>query len=938
MVAQVGGRHGLIRQFPVGAAARLVGPLLQATRAGQMVYRSNKPLPAFDLEAMSRRNSGVEVHNPLLAIELLEKAEHRRRTIEAQKEQQAYIPDIRGSHPLSLESEYKRRRAEFYRVRDGILGTPTRKYAGMIDACRTDNPKVAFGVVKVYAPHQENVRPKGEDRRYDGEFAFARSGVPYTAYVAHFDLYVRMLHTLPAANRAKYFDDFYYFMKAVRQRPKTHRKILNDTRFKQSLTGYFLLCGQNHLALFAATMLVPKTIPEVLERWTIIRILGVPQMYAPETKQINDIRAVEEGNRPDAGMAFDIEYRYNMLAHAVTSYYNDSPHLGVTDTELICLIRVLEARKLKGCLKNLLPLVINRHVNGAAAEPLDKDRLELAYDSSVFEQHVSELQLGARYALALLHVEDLSFAKRTLATVADMPPRAIPGTKADTCSVARLILNATEADDFPGLLMRKILLILSRNQIEDPTQHHDTASIVSALTSAIRTEQVSSSSSTASHALTELVTMLGQRMQASTAMAIIRQLEKDNTRKALQWVAMNLQLLDHNAQGESIEWVLEKLRDRRDIVTTFLQRLSKESPLVAAQLAHLLTRRLWDHESDRRFVQTKVFGEILRTGDMPAIGMSLVSAALGPDTRVLSPFGPQSATERSRTVVKLLALTRSSTAPNTEQLMSYLFKVAGSLQARETESLLWREVLRRGIEPTRRMLQAAIPLRLGSCHDHGQVVELIEHAMRKHPVAGDAGPSQQPGTPMSGETSALYMSILNGLNHGGRVAEFEILAEYLLKSGRLDNRTFGALASAWLDATGYRASSTCADVRRVWEALKEHTASGKAAGEGALAHRLNRNHYHSIIEAFVRLGDVGAAWNVIRADMREAGLAPDLMTFYTLTSPLASNTALWAVGKSTVANFNTHYPHIVQSALADKSNTLVVKALLHQVLGKSENP
>ncbi|KAJ2764066.1 hypothetical protein IWQ56_004626 [Coemansia nantahalensis] len=223
------------------------------------------------------------------------------------------------------------------------------------------------------------------------------------------------------------------------------------------------------------------------------------------------------------------------------------------------------------------------------------------------------------------------------------------------------------------------------------------------------------------------------------------------------------------------------------------------------------------------------------------------------------------------------------------------------------------------------MLQAALSLRLGgggAGAGHEQAVELVEHALREYPAVG--------GARLAPAASAMYMTILNGLNRGGKGAAFDMLAEYLLKSGQLDTRTFGALVSAWLDAIGRRPGATCTDVQRTWDTLQSHAASMTPAYE------LNRNHYHSAIEAYVRLGDVAAAWNVIRTAMRDAGLAPDLDTFYTLASPLASNTALWAVGKSTVANFNTHYPDVVNAALADKTNTLVVKALLHQAIAKPE--
>ncbi|KAJ2877497.1 hypothetical protein IWW38_006559 [Coemansia aciculifera] len=165
----------------------------------------------------------------------------------------------------------------------------------------------------------------------------------------------------------------------------------------------------------------------------------------------------------------------------------------------------------------------------------------------------------------------------------------------------------------------------------------------------------------------------------------------------------------------------------------------------------------------------------------------------------------------------------------------------------------------------------------------------------------------------------------------------EQLAEYLLDSKQLSNRTFGAVAAVWLDGIGFSEETTRDDVQRVWRTLQDYTGEKGARKHGRPAnnvYQLNRNHYNSAIEACVRKGDVDAAWYLLHVEMREGGLMPDLKTFHTLVSPLATSNKLWPIGKSTVAKFNVHYPEIVREALSDGTNTLPVRALLHHTMSK----
>ncbi|KAJ2758269.1 hypothetical protein IWQ57_006877, partial [Coemansia nantahalensis] len=335
-----------------------------AVRGKQMEYRSNKPLPVLDIEMLLKKSASVEVHNPLLVIERQEKAERARRAEEIREAQRAYIPDIRGSHPLELELQYRKCRDEFYAARDGILSTPTRRYASTNEIPESTNPKKAFGVVQVFAAHQDNVRLTGDERRYSNEFAFSRPPSSIVGFLGHLQLYVQTLHALPESSRKKYFDDFYYIIKALRQRPKTHKKVMGNSEFYKLIMAYFLLCGQNNLALFAASLIVPKVVPQLLDRWILARILDLRQMYEPQKQQIESIQTIEEGGDPDENTPIKSEYQNNLLVHNIMAYYYNHPGMTVTDVELIHLVRCTEARKLKTDLMDLLPLLVRRLANG----------------------------------------------------------------------------------------------------------------------------------------------------------------------------------------------------------------------------------------------------------------------------------------------------------------------------------------------------------------------------------------------------------------------------------------------------------------------------------------------------------------------------------------------------------------------------------------------
>ncbi|KAJ2629440.1 hypothetical protein H4R22_003317 [Coemansia sp. RSA 1290] len=216
--------------------------------------------------------------------------------------------------------------------------------------------------------------------------------------------------------------------------------------------------------------------------------------------------------------------------------------------------------------------------------------------------------------------------------------------------------------------------------------------------------------------------------------------------------------------------------------------------------------------------------------------------------------------------------------------------------------------------------------------DQEQFLELIGQVLQAFPIFSADSSAGKPPSLLPVGHSALYITILKGLGHCRLVKSFELLASELIQSRRLNTRTFGALASIWLDTIGYGWKSTSSDVTRVWIILKDLTSSNKQLGPDGISYSLNLNHFHSVIEAYVRVGDISSAWDIIRKDMREYSIEPNIMTFYTLVSPLANKSTLWPIGKSVILKFKEFYPDVLKIAVEDKNNTLIFKALLRQAL------
>ncbi|KAJ2747190.1 hypothetical protein GGI20_000711 [Coemansia sp. BCRC 34301] len=962
---------GLTATRTVGAGSWVHRATIQSTTAAvcqsrrwKVHYAVLKVRPQnLDLQDLLLSPLSDGIHNPFKSDIIKKKSELAEAKEKAAQAFAQYVPQNRGSHPLSLEDEYMLRNIEFLHDHAGIKLTPTRAYHDIVELPDFINKKSAFGIVKLFQVFRsKKAEYQGIDRddaRFIDEFNFAKPRWTPEDYLAHLHLYVKLLYTLPMEKRQPYFRDFFLIIKAIRQRPKTHGRFMEMATYKRAIMAYFLVVGQSNLALCMSVDLVLKAVPEVLSRWTLVRLLGLDPMYNIDTQRIKDLSAVREGETPSQAIS-DREYRYNLLVHAILAYYYERPDAHLTDLEIVRLIRCAEARELAGDLMDMLPMVVQRFAAGPTKVLPAADQMELYYETKALEWEIGDSQLAMRYALAFMRVEHVDRAIKFLTTIADMPPKPIPHVRTTTRQVASAIVKLALCSDADSeKLVVTTLEHLSRNTI-DPSP---SAPVSLSEYKAMLVENIVSSmlewKLERSYAITHLLVSIVGRLASFTAMAIAQRLYKQDGTLALSWVAQHLFELDSAAHDNVLKWVSDSLKKDKKLLSKFVSANSVLEPVATARLVHVLSRQEWKLAGTHQTILSRAFGDIAQTNNAHAIGLLLTSAALGPDTSALSQFGPQTPQERASSVVKLIG-SIAPTAKDMWHLTSYLVKVAGLLRAREAERLLWREMLRCGFEPNWRAMQAGLALRLGQRYDMPGALELILHIMCEAPsldanfYAIQASRNQQqllpPSLPLDeslGQHHAelaepingpsAYLAILDGLNRSGMIEPMEQLAEYLLDSKQLSNRTFGAVAAVWLDGIGFSEETTRDDVQRVWRTLQDYTGEKGAKKHGRQTnnvYQLNRNHYNSAIEACVRKGDVDAAWYLLHVEMREDGLMPDLKTFHTLVSPLATSNKLWPIGKSTVAKFNVHYPEIVKEALSDGTNTLPVRALLHHTMSK----
>ncbi|KAJ2256274.1 hypothetical protein EV176_007091, partial [Coemansia sp. RSA 451] len=178
------------------------------------------------------------------------------------------------------------------------------------------------------------------------------------------------------------------------------------------------------------------------------------------------MEGMEKGTVP-VHYNIDVEYRFNLVAQSIHYYYRHNPHITLTDTELIHLIRCYEARKIKSILRDLLPLVIKRFIKGKDVELSESTRIQLFYDPDIMEPKVEDFQVVMRYAKALLESDSVASCLQMLHTIADMPGKPCGDLYGNTQDVSRALILLLNSGDDTVATTKYILHVLSTNDVED---------------------------------------------------------------------------------------------------------------------------------------------------------------------------------------------------------------------------------------------------------------------------------------------------------------------------------------------------------------------------------------------------------------------------------------------------------------------------------------
>ncbi|KAJ1905631.1 hypothetical protein LPJ81_001819 [Coemansia sp. IMI 209127] len=930
-----------------------------------------QPVPSFDLDSLMKSNPGVHVHNPLLQLENNGNlAETSRKDVEAKKVE-GLLEKYGATFPLSPVDLYGEERKRFLSLHHGIDKTITRCFHRIEDAGDTVNLKHAFGDVAVFRKTlHTGITQRREAKMYPNEFMFVKPKTQTDYYLNHLTLYIHALHMLREADKEKfrsYLDDFFLIIKAIRQRSPIHAKLVDMVEFKKLILGYLLFDRQESLALTLAINLFPNVVPEMLDRWLVT---GVMELYSfqegdresskileAHRKTVKEYKEVHNGfdhlSRVKKRRANVIpgpvaikEMRTEALIATIIEYYQSDNTIVMSAWEIIHLIKVIKRRLGSQGLKVVIPFVLKYFYEYTPNMYCAENKTAFFYDWWIWMYKYEGFQLVMYYIKAFVDLKEYQMAYSIAETIETMPPKTIEGLVGNSCDIARALKWLLVEGDKFSTLRDAIFDGFGATYIKKTASHDEWKPKYAKLRLTLAEQIVNfvkASDDQSADAATAMLGSMTRRMQSLTAMAIIRRLDSVNMNLAVGWITRNFYSFDKEAQKSVFAWLTENLVKNRSGCVRFIGDYSFKDPVTVVRLVHLISRQLVK-EADRRYILDEAQKHIFSTGNPKAIGSLLITASQGPSMSAISSSDPQSPTSCARMVARFIKSIKPTADMDISALVPFLFKVAQLLNSRRMEQLLWKEVLRHGIDVNQQILKLSLKTRLGLGDRNEDTLELLHYALRLKSDFEESGQEEQPQ--LAGEAdndqfgssslAALYMTILNGANHAGALDAVELLATFMLESGKLSNRSFGSLASIWLDSAGFSARSSRDEVKRVWNIIGLHVGKEAATAHGREEYYLNRNHYHSVMEALIRQGDLEGAWNVLQAEMRKALIRPDLNTFYTLISPLASNSQLWSIGKTMVQRFAKNHPEIVREALHDRSNTPIVQAMLRMSLKEAD--
>ncbi|KAJ1947694.1 hypothetical protein GGF37_000278 [Kickxella alabastrina] len=961
----------VLRRGPIRVTTSSLLPQMCHSRRWKIVRPDPiRPLPKFDLEVLLTQQptdaaagaAAARVHNPLLSIELGEKERVRLLKKRNAEELEKYIPAVRGSHPLPLCEDYARCWSNFLKGNHGILETPTRRYLNIYRANGPINRRTSFGLVKVFKTFREDDYKKDpKEMKFRTEFNFRKMPYSTEEFLALLTLYVRTLYTLPEDKRSDIASDFYFIVKAIRQRPKIHQKLIEMNKFRQLVMSYFLIVGQPFLALYVAVDLVTKSIPGTIDRWAILRLLNIQGLYHGDKEALIHLKNMDPGYKGDHA-TYDREYRLNILSHSILEYYYANPGITITDLELVRLIRCSESRQLVRELMDMLPMVLARFLRGSVRELPAADQTDLFYEKRVHNIHINDMQLVARYALALLQTNNKDMAVKFMVTIASMPSKPLENSSCNTGQLACSFIELAQAVPDNSPILAEVLEQHSSSNIDRSLNWRSPPEYRAYISEEIVRHMIGGEPGVAS-ALTALLGSNSDRLNMTAAMGIIQPLIRHEKSLALEWIGYGYYHLQPPTQSKVDNLLISWMRDSREQFMDQLSAAAERAPRVMVRIASIMSQKMWDFEADRRYLLAGTFIAIQGTKNAYAAGSLLVAAAMGPQAHIKTSgySGQQPLTQRAYTTAQLIKRLECE-GLDMGILLSYMMGAVAVLKSPTAERMIWRELLRHGAEPNLPMKKASLYFCLCERVHIDSAAELVLDVLSTIRVVKDVdyssdsgdnlpanrdaaiseliggvssiseifdGDSLQVGTSKS-RMAPVYVRILDGLNRAGLYDAVDAMAIYLLDSHERIYM-FGGIASVWIDSVGYNPNSTSDDIQRAWSTLRRVSDDMVKRWKEKRGTRfmLNINNYNSVIEACVRKGDLDTAWYIIHVEMREKKLVPTLFTLYTLISPLAANAKLWPVGKLMVAKFNAHYPDIVQAALGNHSLAQPIRALLY---------
>ncbi|KAJ2234010.1 hypothetical protein IWW45_003744 [Coemansia sp. RSA 485] len=961
--------------------AGTIPSVLHSRRWKKLAVQPPRPLPKFDLEDIQlKKGNTVTLHNPLIEIEIRKKKEiEKQMRIEAE-EFEKYIPPVRGMYPLALADDFNLIWTKFIADHDGIKKTFTRRYFGLYEWDGPITLKKSFGdvnIFKVFRPQE--YRATKAPFIYRNEFNFNKPVYTGEQLLDILDLYVRVLHTSSEESRRPIYSHFYIIIKAIRMRPAIHQKLVGSVRYQKLVMLYFLIAKQPNLALYVAIHLVPKCQPDTLDRWSIARLLDLPMVFDGNKEAITRLSNLE-GSTQELGFVYEREYKLNLLSESIFEYYCSKPSMDITDAELLWLIRCAESRMQLKELMDLLPLVIKRLLK-TSGEISSLDKVQLFYEPDLLNSLSPYERIVARYAIAFVQLGNKEMAYKFLLTVHRMPRRSMLLYNGDVGDMASALAGLIQF--FPNdssVLVRMLgYFACSKYEREMPGKSSRTDFLAQLCDDMVR--YTISGQPDLGIYLVSIYHRICAYIPYIRGFSVLKRIYDHDPSLAIQWYSSaHGSVMDKDNQ--MIEWFVIQLRKDRKTFMDHLGAAIKRMPINSSQFVFSMCYMMYDYEADRRYLLARAFVDINESKNAVAMGNIIRSASHMPRKLLRPTNGLYSVLQRGHTTAQLIRNINID-SENLKGIIAGLVKACVNLNAVQSNSIIWREILRHGIEPGNELVRFLTFLRLNARLDLEDTLEMvkyiigtikltwspahIEDSQIDQVTQGLIERVREADTDMEqnleqdieqdmpeglhlwlpqtlGRDKSItysfeiraYVSLMDSLSRAGLYALVEPMAIYIMASSDLlRTKSLGVVSAVWLDSVGFNPNATSIDVQEAWRILKCYSNDLTKRYKDTNVRReasLNLNNYHSVIEAYIRKGDFDMAWHMIHVEMREDGMFPNVNTLCTLLSPIAVSQNLWSLGKQIVIKCNTHYPGVVKNLLDSPDVSHITKALVRSAL------